>query len=50
MIDKPGSWIAAAETVVKRGGARQCCTVWLLGLFGAGECLEEMEEVSALIE
>jgi ribose-phosphate pyrophosphokinase len=41
MIDKPGSWIAAAETVVKRGGATKVYCMATHGLFG-GSCLEEM--------
>ena len=42
MIDKPASWIAAAETVVKRGGATQVHCMATHGLFG-GDCLEQME-------
>ncbi|KAL1640465.1 ribose-phosphate pyrophosphokinase 1 [Diplodia intermedia] len=42
MIDKSGSWIAAAETVVKRGGATKVYCMATHGLFG-GDCLEEME-------
>jgi ribose-phosphate pyrophosphokinase len=41
MIDKSGSWIAAAETVVKRGGATKVYCMATHGLFG-GDCLEEM--------
>ncbi|OCL06600.1 phosphoribosyl pyrophosphokinase [Glonium stellatum] len=47
MIDKPGSWIAAAETVVKRGGATKVYCMATHGLFG-GECLEEMEECQCI--
>ncbi|KAI9817349.1 MAG: hypothetical protein M1832_004655 [Thelocarpon impressellum] len=42
MIDKPGTWIAAAETVVKRGGAKKVYCIATHGLFG-NDCLEEME-------
>lgn len=41
MIDKSGSWIAAAETVVKRGGATKVYCMATHGLFG-GDCLQEM--------
>jgi ribose-phosphate pyrophosphokinase len=41
MIDKSASWIAAAETVVKRGGATAVYCMATHGLFG-GDCLEEM--------
>ncbi|EAU32908.1 ribose-phosphate pyrophosphokinase 1 [Aspergillus terreus NIH2624] len=42
MIDKSGSWIAAAETVVKRGGAKTVYCIATHGLFG-DESLEQME-------
>lgn len=42
MIDKAGSWIAAAETVVKRGGAKKVYCLATHGLFG-GDALAEME-------
>ena len=42
MIDKSGSWIAAAETVVKRGGARKVYCISTHGLFGE-ESLDQME-------
>ncbi|CAL5874055.1 uncharacterized protein PFLUO_LOCUS8341 [Penicillium psychrofluorescens] len=42
MIDKSGSWIAAAETVVKRGGARRVYCIATHGLFGA-DSLDQME-------
>jgi ribose-phosphate pyrophosphokinase len=42
MIDKPGSWIAAAETVVKRGRANKVYCIATHGVFG-GDCLEQME-------
>jgi ribose-phosphate pyrophosphokinase len=43
MIDKAASWIAAAETVVKRGGATKVYCVATHGLFG-GHSLEELDE------
>lgn len=43
MLDKAGSWIAAAETVVKRGGATKVYCMATHGLFG-GDCLRELEE------
>jgi ribose-phosphate pyrophosphokinase len=43
IIDKAGSWVAAAETVVKRGGAIKVICMATHGLFG-GDCLREMEE------
>lgn len=42
MIDKGGTWIAAAETVVKRGGARKVYCIATHGLFGA-DSLDQME-------
>ncbi|KAL4892442.1 phosphoribosyltransferase-like protein [Aspergillus ambiguus] len=42
MIDKSGSWIAAAETVVKRGGAKKVYCIATHGLFG-DESLQQME-------
>ncbi|KAL2261856.1 hypothetical protein VTK26DRAFT_3148 [Humicola hyalothermophila] len=42
MIDKPGSWIAAAETVVKRGKADKVYCIATHGVFG-GDCLEQMQ-------
>ena len=47
MIDKAGSWIAAAETVVKRGGAKKVYCIATHGLFG-GDSLEEMEECACI--
>lgn len=41
MIDKAGSWIAAAETVVKRGGATKVYCIATHGLFG-GDALQEL--------
>ncbi|KAK3687668.1 phosphoribosyltransferase-like protein [Podospora appendiculata] len=42
MIDKPGSWIAAAETVVKRGFAKKVYIIATHAVFGA-DCLEQLE-------
>ncbi|KAL8726774.1 MAG: hypothetical protein Q9166_006513 [cf. Caloplaca sp. 2 TL-2023] len=42
LIDQSGSWIAAAETVVKRGGAKKVYCIATHGLFGYGS-LEQME-------
>ncbi|KAK0718257.1 ribose-phosphate diphosphokinase [Lasiosphaeria miniovina] len=42
MIDKPGSWIAAAETVVKRGFAKRVYCIATHAVFGA-DCLEQMQ-------
>lgn len=47
MIDRAGSWIAAAETVVKRGDAKKVYCVATHGLFG-GDSLEEMEECECI--
>lgn len=47
MIDKAGSWIAAAETVFKRGGAKKVYCIATHGLFG-GDCLEEMQNCSCI--
>lgn len=43
IIDKSGSWIAAAETAVKRGGATQVFCMATHGLFG-NDSLREMQE------
>lgn len=43
MIDKSGSWIAAAETVVKRGGAKKVFCIATHGLFG-GQALQELQD------
>lgn len=43
MIDKAGSWIAAAETVRKRGGATKVYCMATHGLFG-GNSLRELDE------
>lgn len=42
LIDQCGSWIAAAETVVKRGDAKKVYCIATHGLFG-GDSLEQME-------
>ncbi|KAF2968855.1 hypothetical protein GQX73_g4764 [Xylaria multiplex] len=42
MIDKAGSWIAAAETVIKRGGAKKVYCMATHGVFGA-DCLEQLQ-------
>ena len=42
MIDKPGSWIAAAETVVKKGRAKRVYCIATHGVFGA-DCLEQLQ-------
>lgn len=47
MIDRAGSWIAAAETVVKRGDAKKVYCVATHGLFGS-DSLEEMEECECI--
>ncbi|KUJ14178.1 phosphoribosyl pyrophosphokinase [Mollisia scopiformis] len=47
MIDKAGSWIAAAECVVKRGGAKRVYCVATHGLFG-GDALEELEKCDCI--
>lgn len=51
MMDKSASWIAAAETVVKRGGATKVYCFATHGIFG-GDCLEEMnncEDIEKII-
>ena len=47
MIDKAGSWIAAAETVIKRGGAKKVYIIATHGLFG-GDSLEELEDCDCI--
>jgi ribose-phosphate pyrophosphokinase len=47
MIDKSASWIAAAETVVKRGGATKVYCMATHGLFG-GDSLEEMNNCECI--
>ena len=42
MIDKPGSWIAAAEAVVKKGRAKRVYCIATHGVFGA-DCLEQLQ-------
>lgn len=43
IIDKSGSWIAAAEAVVKKGGATEVYCMATHGLFG-GNALQEMQD------
>lgn len=47
MIDKAGSWIAAAETVVKRGRAKKVYCIATHGLFG-GDSLEELQNCDCI--
>lgn len=47
MIDRARSWIAAAETVVKRGGAKKVYCIATHGLFG-DDCLQEMAECDCI--
>ena len=47
MIDKSASWIAAAETVVKRGGAKKVYCIATHGLLGDAS-LEEMEDCDCI--
>jgi len=47
MIDRAGSWIAAAEHAVKRCGAKKVYCLATHGLFGEG-CLAEMEECKCI--
>ena len=47
LIDQSGSWIAAAETVVKRGGAKKVYCIATHGLFG-NDSLEKMEECQCI--
>jgi ribose-phosphate pyrophosphokinase len=47
MIDKAGSWIAAAETVVKRGGAKKVYCIATHGLFG-GDALEDLQQCDCI--
>ncbi len=47
MMDKSASWIAAAETVVKRGGATKVYCFATHGLFG-GDCLQEMNDCEVI--
>lgn len=51
MIDKAGSWIAAAETVVKRGQATKVYCMATHGLFGGDSLqqLEECQEIEAVV-
>lgn len=47
MIDKAGSWIAAAETVVKRGFAKKVYCIATHGVFG-GDALEQMQNCECI--
>lgn len=47
LIDQSGSWIAAAETVVKKGGAKKVYCVATHGLFG-DDSLEMMEKCQCI--
>ncbi|TEA19381.1 Ribose-phosphate pyrophosphokinase 1 [Colletotrichum sidae] len=47
MIDKPSSWIAAAETVVKKGRAKKVYCMATHGVFG-GDCLEQMQNCECI--
>jgi ribose-phosphate pyrophosphokinase len=47
MIDRSGSWIAAAETVVRKGGAKTVYCIATHGLFG-GNCLEDLENCDVI--
>ncbi|KAL1795545.1 hypothetical protein ACET3X_005769 [Alternaria dauci] len=47
MMDKSASWIAAAETVVKRGGATKVYCFATHGIFG-GDCLEELNNCDVI--
>ncbi|KAI4160669.1 MAG: hypothetical protein LQ342_005508 [Letrouitia transgressa] len=47
MIDHCGTWIAAAETVVKRGGAKKVYCIATHGLFGY-DSLEQMEDCESI--
>ncbi|KAF1818236.1 ribose-phosphate PYROPHOSPHOKINASE pyrophosphate synthetase [Dissoconium aciculare CBS 342.82] len=51
MIDKAASWIAAAETVVKRGGATKVYCVATHGLFGGNALaeLDQCEEITSVV-
>ncbi|MCJ1474538.1 hypothetical protein MMC13_003196 [Lambiella insularis] len=47
MIDGSNSWVAAAETVVKRGGAKKVYCIATHALFG-GDSLEDMEQCECI--
>lgn len=47
MIDRSRSWIAAAETVVKKGGAKKVYCIATHGIFG-DDSLEQMEACDAI--
>ncbi|WQF80504.1 Putative Phosphoribosyltransferase domain, phosphoribosyl pyrophosphate synthetase [Colletotrichum destructivum] len=47
MIDKPNSWIAAAETVVKKGRAKKVYCMATHGVFG-GDSLEQLQKCECI--
>ncbi|GKT47424.1 ribose-phosphate pyrophosphokinase 2 [Colletotrichum spaethianum] len=47
MIDKPNSWIAAAETVVKKGHAKKVYCMATHGVFG-GDSLEQLQKCECI--
>lgn len=47
IMDRSGSWVAAAETCVKIGGAEKVYCIGIHALFGEG-ALEEMEECACI--
>ncbi|EWC44726.1 ribose-phosphate pyrophosphokinase 1 [Drechslerella stenobrocha 248] len=47
MIDRAGSWVAAAELAVKRCGAKKVYCIATHGLFGSGT-LDEMDECKCI--
>jgi len=47
MIDKAGSWIAAAETVVKKGYAKKVYCIATHGVFG-GDSLEQLQSCECI--
>ena len=47
MIDKSGSWIAAAETVVKKGFAKKVYCIATHGVFG-GDSLEQLQSCECI--
>jgi ribose-phosphate pyrophosphokinase len=47
MIDRAGSWIAAAEHCKKRAGAKKVICLATHGVFG-GDCLKEMDDCNCI--
>ncbi|EZF14253.1 hypothetical protein H112_06081 [Trichophyton rubrum D6] len=47
MIDRASSWIAAAETVVKKGGAKKVYCIATHGIFG-DDSMEQMEKCPSI--